>query len=158
VAAWQQQWNAIEKPPGWSRLPNPISHRGSFMFSDTLRLAMIMPFVLWRFLSPEHLKTDKLEAIKSRLNLWHRREVCSKLVQLWAVEANALRLAFRTSFDEADYEKLGVALEKERDALLEVRCTFIATRSQARCCNDLLLFFSVCSCFRLSLRTCRTST
>jgi hypothetical protein len=82
VAAWLKHWKAIEKPRGWSRLPNPISHRNSFMFSDTLRLAMIMPFVLWRFLSPEHLKTAKLNALKTEMNLSQRNGVCRKLVEL----------------------------------------------------------------------------
>jgi hypothetical protein len=119
-AAWLWHWKAIEKPPGWSRLPNPITHRGSFQFSDGLRLAMIMPFVLWRCLSAPHLKNDKLAAIKARLGLKRDDQVCKELVQLWAVEAKALRLAFRTTFYEGDYDLLRVALEEERDALLRV--------------------------------------
>lgn len=43
-------WKDFEKPKKWSRLPNPISHRDSFMMSDYLRLAMIMPYILQRFL------------------------------------------------------------------------------------------------------------
>ena len=43
-------WKNFEKPKNWSRLPNPISHHDSFMMSDYLRLAMIMPFILQRFL------------------------------------------------------------------------------------------------------------
>ncbi|GES72471.1 hypothetical protein GLOIN_2v1790377 [Rhizophagus clarus] len=39
-------WKNFEKPKKWSRLPNPISHNASFMMSDYLRLAMIMPFIL----------------------------------------------------------------------------------------------------------------
>lgn len=119
-AAWLWHWKAIEKPPGWSRLPNPISHRGSFQFSDGLRLAMIMPFVLSRSLSPSHLKTDRLAAIKSRLGLMRDDQVCKELVQLWAVEAKALRLAFQTTFRKGDYDLLHVALEEERSALLLV--------------------------------------
>jgi hypothetical protein len=43
-------WKSFEKPKKWSRLPNPISHHDSFMMSDYLRLAMIMPYILQRFL------------------------------------------------------------------------------------------------------------
>jgi len=43
-------WKDFEKPKKWSRLPNPISHHASFMMSDYLRLAMIMPYILHRFL------------------------------------------------------------------------------------------------------------
>jgi hypothetical protein len=45
-----KSWKDFEKPKKWSRLPNPISHRDSFMMSDYLRLAMIMPYILQRFL------------------------------------------------------------------------------------------------------------
>ena len=43
-------WKEFEKPKKWSRLPNPISHHASFMMSDYFQLAMIMPFILYRFL------------------------------------------------------------------------------------------------------------
>ena len=43
--AFLLHWQGIEKPPQWSRLPNPLKHLRSFMFSDVLRAAMLMPFV-----------------------------------------------------------------------------------------------------------------
>src|SRR6185312_8216945 len=43
-------WRNFEIPKRWSRLPNPITHYNSFMMSDLLRLAMIMPFLLNLFL------------------------------------------------------------------------------------------------------------
>ena len=43
-------WKDFEKPKKWSLLPNPISHNASFMMSDYLRLAMILPYILYRFL------------------------------------------------------------------------------------------------------------
>ena len=39
-------WKYFEVPAKWSRLPNPISHRHSFMMSDSLRILMIFPFIL----------------------------------------------------------------------------------------------------------------
>jgi len=38
--AFLEYWKSIEKPAHWYRLPNPLRHRQSFMFSDILRLAM----------------------------------------------------------------------------------------------------------------------
>ena len=99
------------------------------MFSDTLRLAMIMPFVLWRFLSPEHLKTAKLNALKTEMNLSQRNGVCRKLLELWSTEAKALRLVFKTSFEENDYNRLHEVLNRERDALLEV--SFVTYRDSS---------------------------
>jgi hypothetical protein len=49
-------WKDFEKPKNWPRLPNPISHHESFMMSDYLRLGMIMPYILHRFL---------------KVSLWH---------------------------------------------------------------------------------------
>jgi len=43
-------WKDFEKPKKWARLPNPISHHESFMMSDYLHLAIIMPYILQRFL------------------------------------------------------------------------------------------------------------
>ena len=44
--AFLDHWKNLETPSGWCRLPNPITHRNSFMFSDCMRLAMVMPFLL----------------------------------------------------------------------------------------------------------------
>ncbi|GES87174.1 hypothetical protein GLOIN_2v1487024 [Rhizophagus clarus] len=58
----QKEWTSLSKPgrtlkpKKWSRLPNPISHNASFMMSDYLRLAMIMPFILNSFLETSSLR------------------------------------------------------------------------------------------------------
>ncbi|CAB4398578.1 unnamed protein product [Rhizophagus irregularis] len=56
-------WKNFEIPKKWSRLPNPISHYNSFMMSDLLRLAMIMPFLLNRFLKESSLKNNEAATI-----------------------------------------------------------------------------------------------
>src|SRR2546423_11518708 len=56
--AFLEYWKSIEKPTHWCKLPNPLRHRQSFMFSDTLRLAMLMPFILQRFLKSGHIKVE----------------------------------------------------------------------------------------------------
>ncbi|GBC42270.2 hypothetical protein GLOIN_2v1790940 [Rhizophagus irregularis DAOM 181602=DAOM 197198] len=38
-----KNWKLFEMPIQWHKLPNPITHRQSFMMSDRLRLAMIFP-------------------------------------------------------------------------------------------------------------------
>ena len=45
-----KHWRNCEKPVHWYRLANPIAHYNSFMFSDVLQLAMLMPFILRQFL------------------------------------------------------------------------------------------------------------
>ncbi|GES86129.1 hypothetical protein GLOIN_2v1790377 [Rhizophagus clarus] len=60
-------WKNFEKPKKWSRLPNPISHNASFMMSDYLRLAMIMPFILNSFLETSSLKENESRSILQRI-------------------------------------------------------------------------------------------
>ncbi|GES72469.1 hypothetical protein GLOIN_2v1790377 [Rhizophagus clarus] len=60
-------WKNFEKPKKWSRLPNPISHNASFMMSDYLRLAMIMPFILNSFLETSSLKENESRSILRRI-------------------------------------------------------------------------------------------
>lgn len=111
-----QHWKAIEKPSGWSRLPNPISHHGSFMFTDGLQLAMVMPFVLSRSLSPIYLKRQT-RCNQGETPLLAKQRRLQGNGGLWAIEAKALR----TTFDEEDYERLGVILQEELSALLRER-------------------------------------
>ena len=77
---------------------------------------------LSRFLSPGHLKTEIVAAIKARLHLSQNRDVCKEMVRLWAIEAKALWLAFRSTFNEDNYEQLHVVLQEEMSALLRVSC------------------------------------
>src|SRR3954452_5964326 len=64
--AFVKSWKEIEKSSHWCRMPNPLKHRQSFMFSDVLRLSMLMPFILQRYLKPNHIKAEAL-------NNWHEK-------------------------------------------------------------------------------------
>src|SRR2546421_12012376 len=55
-----QYWKVFETPRKWSRLPNPIKHRHSFMMSDVLRLLMILPFIFKRCLHSGSIKMSIL--------------------------------------------------------------------------------------------------
>ena len=61
-------WKNFEIPKKWSHLPNPISHHKSFMMSDLLRLAMIMPFLLNQFLKESSLKHNEAVTIQQRID------------------------------------------------------------------------------------------
>jgi len=56
-------WQYFEKPSTWHRLPNPISHYKSLMFSDVLQLTILMPFILRCFLIPTDITPSKLKAL-----------------------------------------------------------------------------------------------
>ncbi|PKC09450.1 hypothetical protein RhiirA5_415624 [Rhizophagus irregularis] len=49
--AFLEIWHNFEFPPTWSRQQNPITHLGSYFFSDCLCLCMIMPFLIYRAIS-----------------------------------------------------------------------------------------------------------
>ena len=119
-----KHWKNIEKPSHWSRMPNPLRHRQSFMFSDVLRLAMLMPFIIRRFLKHRHIKAEVL-------NKWctnHRMTqtaVISRLCIVWSIEANVLKIAFSTTMTENIYRELNKSLEREREILIQVSFRFL---------------------------------
>ena len=79
---WLYHWKSIEKPPPWSKLPNYLLHRQSFMFSDIFQLAMLMPFILRCFFTWHHIKSDILNSMKEWLNLSRVDQVPRKVMQV----------------------------------------------------------------------------
>ena len=100
-------------------MPNPLRHRQSFMFSDTLRLAMLMPFILYRFLKPHHIKADTMNNWRENFKL-RQDSIILKLLTCWAIEAKTLKLAFSITMTENIYQELDESLKKEREMLLQV--------------------------------------
>jgi hypothetical protein len=114
-----KSWKKIEKPSYWYRMPNPLKHRQSFMFSDVLRLSMLMPFILQRFLKPHHIKSEVLNNWSTNLGI-RQNSVSLKLCTCWAVEAKALKLAFLNTMSENIYQELQKSFNRERDVLIQV--------------------------------------
>src|SRR5436190_18692532 len=116
-------WKSFEYPHQWSKLPNPISHIESFMMSDCLRLGMVIPFILNRFLTISCLKPQELAKIQERTNL-HCNQVINAIIKCWAIVAKCAQLIFRISLTEDDYKELEKCLKKERQVLTKVRFIF----------------------------------
>lgn len=114
-----KHWRIIEKPSHWSRMPNPVRHRQSFMFSDILRIAMLMPFILKCFLKSHYIKTEALNKWQENLGI-RRNLVVSNLQTCWTIEAKVLKLAFSVTMTENNYQKLQEMLKKEREILIRV--------------------------------------
>jgi hypothetical protein len=112
-------WKNFEGPKNWSRLPNPISHHASFMMSDYLRLAMIMPFLLYTFLKDSSLKTNEIIAIKNRMNI-NRTLVSKKIISCWVCVAKTMKVVFSNKFTSDDYKILQKCLEEELEILPKV--------------------------------------
>ena len=112
-------WKAIEKPVHWWRLPNPLRHRQSFMFSDGLRLAMLIPFILRRFLQPCHIKSTSLKFLKESLSM-REDQIVPELIGCWVIVAKTTKLAFSSIFTEQKYNDLATCLSQERDILVKI--------------------------------------
>ncbi|CAG8857324.1 14855_t:CDS:1, partial [Gigaspora margarita] len=82
-----KHWKYFKVLAKWSRLPNPISHRHSFMMSDVLRILMIFPFILNRFLKINDIKSSFLEEAKIRLNFFCQSDVVNYLIRAWVISA-----------------------------------------------------------------------
>lgn len=58
-------WKVFKYPRSWQKLPNLNSHLESFMMSDGLRLAMVMPFIFNRILKPQNFKQSEIDKFRS---------------------------------------------------------------------------------------------
>ena len=59
-----KHWRNCKKPAHWYQLANSIVHYNSFMFSDALQLAMLMPFILRWFLDQNCFKFLELTKLQ----------------------------------------------------------------------------------------------
>jgi len=114
-------WKSIEKPKKWPRLPNPISHHASFMMSDYLRLAMIMPFILNSFLKASSLKENESKAIMQRIDTSsHINIVKNAIISCWVHVAKTMKMVFESKFTLGSYDELQKCLRKEMIILPKV--------------------------------------
>ena len=82
------------------------------MMSDCLRLGMVMPFILNRFLTINCLKPHELAKIQERTNLY-RNQVVNAIIKCWAVVAKCSQLAFKISLTDEDFKELEKYLKKK---------------------------------------------
>ena len=116
---WIMYWKYIKKPTNWSKLPNALSHWQSFMFSDGLRLAMLMPFILCRCFTPSCIKSCALESLKNKLEI-RNDEIVLEVIRCWVIVAKAAKLSFSTVFTDQTYKELEECLHQEQDILTRV--------------------------------------
>jgi len=113
-------WKAFEYPKSWQKLPNLISHIESFMMSDGLQLAIVMPFILNRILMPQNFKQSEIEKFRSRTDVSRNDLVIKLWLKCWVLVAKTMSMAFMHSFTEEDYTKLSECLDEERRLLSQV--------------------------------------
>ncbi|CAB4404894.1 unnamed protein product [Rhizophagus irregularis] len=117
-------WKTFEVPSIWNRLQNPITHRDSYWMNDSLRLTMIMPFILIRAINYKHYKDDFITRIKNDFCLSNKMQVPGIIVNCWVKMAKACKAIFKSSYiiDESynDYIALSEILEEISNMLLKV--------------------------------------
>ncbi|RGB22335.1 hypothetical protein C1646_776261 [Rhizophagus diaphanus] len=111
-----KNWKVFEMPTQWHKLPNPITHRQSFMMSDRLRLVMVLPYILRRFLQVKHLKSNSLLELQENLSV-NSKKVVDKLIQCWVIVAKCAKFCFNLSFNNESYETLNILLKQETTLL-----------------------------------------
>ena len=121
-----EYWRCFEKPSIWHRLPNPVTHIKSFMFADMLQLAILMPFILRRFLTPKDIISKNLEALCNRLSSYNNRrcsatQVINTVISSWVIVAEFAAQCFKTVLTTHDLNRLQDILVEERNILLKVR-------------------------------------
>ena len=128
-------WQCFEKPSIWHHLPNPITHHKSFMFSDALQLAMLMPFILKRFMTSGDINSTKLAALchclsSSNIRRRSRIQGVNAIIACWVTVADAAAYCFKLKLSTSDVDHLENILLEERRVLLEVinsRCFIMKT-------------------------------
>lgn len=101
-------WKCFEFPNTWSRQQNPITHLGSYFFSDYLRLTMIMPFLIDRAFNINSLKDTFIDCVLISCNLSRKKQVVDQLRYLWVLFARLVALIFKKTYSELELKSLNI--------------------------------------------------
>jgi hypothetical protein len=114
-------WKSFDLPKTWSKLPNPITHQKSFMMSDFFNLAMLMPHILNRFLTIQHIKESMLTDLRNTIGCQRRDQVINMIVKCWVSISLSIKQSFALTLSANNhYDILSKALQKEHDYLIKV--------------------------------------
>ncbi len=97
-------WRCFEFPSTWSQQQNPITHFGSYFFSDYLRLTMIMPFLIDRAININLLKETFINHSLISCNLFRKKQVVDRLCYLWVLFAKLIALIFKKTYSELEFK------------------------------------------------------
>ncbi|POG58448.1 hypothetical protein GLOIN_2v1790377 [Rhizophagus irregularis DAOM 181602=DAOM 197198] len=95
-------------------------HHASFMMSDYLRLAMIMPFILNNFLKVSSLKENESKIIMQRIDTLRMSTVKNAIISCWVHVAKTMRMVFESKFTLDSYDELQKCLREEMIILPKV--------------------------------------
>jgi hypothetical protein len=119
-------WKNFEMPTTWSRQQNPVTHRHSYFMSDVLRLTMIFPFLLRRFLDSTMVKSEVIQEIKSQNSLQRASQAVLLIKQCWINFALLAKLVFTSTLKSTDYIRIDQLTKTFSDVVLKVRILMIS--------------------------------
>ena len=99
-------WRNFEFPSVWSRQQNPITHLGSYFFSDYFRLSMIIPFLINRAISSTLMLNKTFIEHLIEVNKITRRQIIYQFLNLWVTFSKMISLIFYKKYSEIDYNNL----------------------------------------------------
>ena len=80
----------------------------------------MIPFILDRFLKPQHFKQSEIDKFRSQTGVSHSDFATKLWLKCWVLVAKTMKMAFMSSFNEEDYTKLHECLDNERRLLSRV--------------------------------------
>ena len=83
------------------------------MMSNLLRLAMIMPFLLNRFLKESILKNNEAATIRQKIDVAQISLVLKAIISCWVHVAKTMKAVFNKEFTLDSYEELQLCLKEE---------------------------------------------
>jgi hypothetical protein len=99
-------WRNFEFPSTWSRQQNPVTHLGSYFFSDYLRLSMIMPFIINRAITNITMLNKAFVEYLIKACVTTKNHTVDQLLNLWVSFSKMVFLIFRKEFSEIGYNNL----------------------------------------------------
>ena len=118
-------WKCFEFPNIWSRQQNPITHLGSYYFSDYFRLTMIMPFLLNRAINVLLLKDTFIHNVIMTCNFTQKIQVFDELQNLWIIFAKLVSLIFKKEFNDINYNELRDYISQWADLVAKVSFIYL---------------------------------
>ena len=101
--ALHDTWRTFEMPRNWKYLQSPINHFESYWMSDSLRLVMVMPFILSRCLNIVYLKQEFIRTIKDNYSLTNVRQIRAVIIKMWSLFTKFCTKVFTIEFRKDNY-------------------------------------------------------
>ena len=94
--------------------------------SDVLRLTMIFPFLLRRFLDNTMVKSEVIQEIRSQNSLQRASQAVLLIKQCWINFALLAKLVFTSTLKSTDYTRIDQLTKTFSDVVLKVRILMIS--------------------------------